>query len=90
MNIITNYNEFLNENINFLPDIIKILELIKSIKTEDILAFRDSLSDLIKTNENINEGILTDIINKLKAKFKKTLDDRIWKYLINRRVQCLN
>ena len=47
MKIITNYGEFLNENIDTSSkDIFNILYLLKDTPTEDIIEFRYSLKDL--------------------------------------------
>lgn len=88
MKIITNYGQFINENINDnlgQEEISDILDLLKDTPTEDIIELRDSLEELSETNEKLNEGFISDIINKLKIKFRQTIDDQIWKYLINRK-----
>ena len=88
MKIITNYGEFLNENIDTSSkDIFNILYLLKDTPTEDIIEFRDSLKDLSLSSEKMNENIITDFISKLKLKFKNAIDDRIWNYLINRKAK---
>lgn len=85
MKIITNYGEFINENINFDKDLIAILDLLKNTPTEKILELRDSLKVLSMKSEKVNENFITDFIDKLKIKFQKILDDKIWSYLINRK-----
>jgi len=83
--LITNYERFINENIEAPDDVLEILDLLKDTSIEDIVKLRDSLGDLIENSESLKEGFLGDIIDKLRMKFQKTIDDRIWKYLINRK-----
>ena len=85
MTIITNYVKFINENIESPDEVAEILNLLIDTPTENILELRDSLEELSETSENLREGIVTDLIDKLKIKFQKILDDRIWKYLINKK-----
>jgi len=85
MKFFTNYEQFITENIEAPNDVFEILELLKDTSTENILKLRDSIKELASRNENINEGFITNIIDKLSIKFRKTIDDRIWKYLINRK-----
>ena len=89
MGIIKNYKSFLNENIinknDNISDILDILDMIKDASTDDILEFRDELLDLNTSFENVNEGFISDFIYNLKNKFRKSFDDRIWKYIINRK-----
>jgi len=90
MKIITNYGEFLNENIKAPTEVIEILDLLKNTPTEDILAFRDSLGELVETSEKLTEGFVGNLIDKLKRKFYQVVDDKIWKYLINRKKDFYN
>jgi hypothetical protein len=84
--MIKNFEKFLNENIlTDDKDVINALNLLVTSSTKDILDLRDSLKKLSTKNENLNENIITDAINKIKIKFKKSFDDRLWKYLINRK-----
>ena len=85
MKIITNYGNFLNENIEAPKDIFNILDLLKNTPTEDILELRDSLEEIAFTEESLNENIVSDIIAKLRLKFRNIIDDRIWTYLIDRK-----
>ena len=86
MKIITNYEQFINENIlTDDNDIIQVLDIIKSADTDDILELRDSLEELSMKGENLNESILSNMIDKLHSKFMRAFDDRLWKYLINRK-----
>lgn len=85
MKIITDYGKFLNEKIQQPAEYLEILDLLKDTPTEDIIEFRDSIEEFPETSESLTESILTDWIDKLKIKFQKALDDRIWKYLINRK-----
>ena len=85
MKLITKYEQFINENVEAPDDVVEILSLLISTPTDDILELRDSLGELAEKTESLKEGFLGDIIDKLKIKFQKTLDDRIWKYLINRK-----
>lgn len=83
---IKDYGQFLNENINDNDnDLVNVLELLQDAETDDILELRDSLEELSMKSESLNENIITDFIDNLKVKFRKNLDDRIWKYLINRK-----
>lgn len=87
MKIITNYVQFINENVsNPSNDIFEILDLLKNVDSEDIINFRDSIKDLSLRSESLTESFIGDLIDKLKIKFQKVLDDRIWKYLINRKM----
>lgn len=86
MKIITNYVKFINESIETSTnDIIEVLELLKDTPTEDIIELRDSIEELSEKSESLREGFFGDIIDNLRLKFQKTVDDRIWKYLINRK-----
>jgi hypothetical protein len=87
MKIITNYGQFLNENFNQnnTIDLLNILDLLKELPNEDIMSFRNSLKGLSFTKENLNESIISNYIDKMKIKFRNLIDDRIWKYLINRK-----
>lgn len=81
-----NYNQFIKEsNQNYDIDIIEILNILKDADMNDILDLRDSLEDISYKNENLNENIITDLINNIKIKFRKKLDNRIWNYLIDRK-----
>ena len=80
MKIITNYGQFLNENIlesdseldYFLTELIKL-----NNSSEDIINFRDELKK-IKTNESIlNEGLFTGLSN--------CLNDKLINFLIQRK-----
>ena len=80
------YNQFLNEQAkSSFNEIAQILDLLKNTPTEDIIELRDSLEELSLTSESLTESLLTDIIDKFKLKFRNIIDDRIWKYLINRK-----
>lgn len=81
---IKDYGQFIKENINN-NDIPEILDLLQNVDTDDIIELRDSLKDIVEENESLNENFIIDFIDKLKLKFRKTVDDRIWKYLINRK-----
>ena len=83
--IIKNFGKFLNENINKDNDIINILNLLMISPTKDILKLRDSLKELSTKSESLNENIISDFINEISNKLKKSFDDRLWKYLINRK-----
>lgn len=88
MKIITNYGKFINEkveNVENIEEISEILDLLKNTSTEDIIEFRDSLEKLSSKSESVSEGFISDIIENLKLKFQKVIDDRIWKYFINRK-----
>ena len=86
MKIITNYGQFINENTQNIPnDMFEILDLLKDTSSENILKLRDSLKDLSNNSESLKEGFVGDLIDRLKMKFQKTIDDRIWKYLINKK-----
>jgi hypothetical protein len=85
MKIITNYGQFLNENIESPKELLNILDILKNTPTKDILMFRDSLKQLASTSESLNENIISNFIDKIKLKFRNIIDDRIWKYLINRK-----
>jgi len=85
MKLITNYVKFINENIEAPDDVLEILDLLKDTLIEDIVELRDSLGELIENSESLKEGFVGDIIDKLKIKFQKSIDQRIWKYLINRK-----
>ena len=85
MKIITNYGDFLNENIEAPKEILNILDFLKNTPTEDILSFRDSLKQIASTSESLNENFISEYIDKIKLKFRNMIDDRIWKYLINRK-----
>jgi len=85
MKIITDYGQFLNEGMKPSNEVAEILDLLKNTSTEDILAFRDSLSELENTSENLTESVVGDLVDKLKRKFYQVVDDKIWKYLINRK-----
>ena len=86
MTIITNYGQFINENtVNSPNEILEVLDLLKDVETEDIIKLRDSLKELSNKSESLTESIIGDLIDKLKIKFQKIVDDRIWKYLINRK-----
>jgi hypothetical protein len=87
MKIITNYGRFIKESIetNESNDVFEVLDLLKNVPTEDIIELRNSLEELVETSENLREGFFMDIIDKLKIKFQKSIDQRIWKYLINRK-----
>lgn len=78
------YGNFLTEkqNIDQMQDLIGILDVLKNEPTESILAFRDLLDDI---NENINENLITDILFKLKDKFRRSVYDKIWSYMINQK-----
>lgn len=90
MGKIRNFGEFLNENVESPKDILNILDYLKNTPTEDILAFRDSLKQLTLSTENLNENIISDFIDNIKLKFRNMIDDRIWKYLINRKKEFYN
>ncbi len=82
MGIITKYDRFINEYAETSAySFVEIFNLLIDVSTEDILEFRDYLKELL----NINESFATDLINKLKIKFQHKLDDKIWKYLINKK-----
>ena len=82
MGIITKYDRFINEYAETSAySFVEIFNLLIDVSTEDILEFRDYLNELL----NINESFATDLINKLKIKFQHKLDDKIWKYLINKK-----
>ena len=86
MKIITNYGQFINENAQEpTGDILEILDLLKDTSSENIIKLRDSLKDLSINSESLKEGFVGDLIDRLKMKFQKTIDDRIWKYLINKK-----
>lgn len=86
MKIITNYGQFINENILVDDkDIYQVLNLIKSADTEDILKLRDSLQQLTMKSESVSESILPISFENIMAKLKRSFDDRLWKYLINRK-----
>ena len=82
---IKDYGQFLNENIEAPKEILNILDFLKNTPTEDILAFRDALKQIATSSESLNENIISDFIDKIKLKFRNMIDDRIWKYLINRK-----
>ena len=81
------YNQFLNETAQVeFNEVAEILDLLKDTTTEDIIELRDSLEELGGTSESfLSESFATNLIDKLKLKFKNIVDDRIWKYLINRK-----
>jgi len=80
------YNQFLNEKAESeFNEFAKILDFFKNTPTEDIIEFRDLLEELSLANESLTEGLFTDMIDKLKLKFRNIVDDRIWKYLINKK-----
>lgn len=85
MKIITNYREFLNENFNPENDLLSILDCFKNTPSNEILRFRESLKELSMKSESLNEGFLTNFVNNLKIKFRRTIDNKIWTYLINRK-----
>jgi len=82
---IKDYGQFLTENINVDNDINAILNMIKNASTEDILELRDSLKKISLTSEKLNENFITNIIDKLRVKFRKKFDDKVWSYLIDRK-----
>ena len=82
---IKDYGQFLIENIENPNDINNILDLIKNASMKDILELRDSIEELSMKSEKLNENFVTDFIDKLKIKFRKIFDDKLWKYLINRK-----
>jgi hypothetical protein len=90
MKIITEYGDFLNEKIQQPMEYLEILDLLKDTPSEDIIEFRDSLGELVETSEKLTEGFVGDIIDKLKRKFYKVVDDKIWNYLINRKKDFYN
>lgn len=80
------YVQFIKENIQVdFDEFAEIFDLLKDTSADDIVELRDSLKELSKNNESLNESFITDIVNNLKIKFKNIVDDRIWKYLINRK-----
>jgi len=94
MKIITNYGQFLNESFDdtnasgyslMLNDIIKMIEYLEKVPTEEIIELRDAIEKMGTQNESLNENFVTDMISKLRIKFRKDIDDRMWKYLINRK-----
>ena len=85
MKIITEYGQFLNENIEEPKEILNVLDFLKNTPTEYILRFRDSLKQIASSSESLNENFISDYIDKIKLKFRNMIDDRIWKYLINRK-----
>lgn len=86
MKIITNYGKFINENLDTpTDDVTKILDLLLDTPTEDIIELRDSIEELSNKSESLKEGYVIDLIDKLKNKFQRTVDDKIWKYLVNRK-----
>lgn len=89
MKLITNYGQFINESTNeeMFKDIIKIIEFVEKLPTEEILELRDAIQQIgtSATKENLNENFLSDMFDKLRIRFRKSVDDRIWKYLINRK-----
>lgn len=82
MNILS-YEDFLKESAkNEFNDILSLLDELKDKPIKDILQLRDVLkSELKNVNESINEGF----IENLKNKIKRTFDDLIFKYLVNRK-----
>jgi hypothetical protein len=81
--MITKFNEFLNENKKEFKneDIIEILKLIQDKDMKDILELRDS----IKKGLDIISEKKYDILSNIKISLQKKFDDKIWKYIINRK-----
>lgn len=83
--MIKGFNEFTNEgflNINTEKEISKFINslVINNVPTDEIMEFKNDLNKLILVNESIS-----DDITRLKFKYGKWLDDRLFKWLINRK-----
>jgi len=88
--MIKGYNEFINEESvfgNTNNDIDKFLtNLIQNnVPTDEILDFRGDLDDILSVNESFK-----DDLNKLKYKYGSWLNDRLFKWLINRKKNFYN
>lgn len=82
---IKDYSQFLKENIETPSEINSVMDMLMNAPNDDILELRDYLKELSMKSESVNENFVTDFIDNLKVKFRKVFDDRIWKYLINRK-----
>ncbi len=78
--MITKYNEYIKESYepNSISDIIENI-LMKNVPTIEILNFKDNLASI-----TLNESITSKLFN-LKYKFRSWFDDKLFKYLINRK-----
>lgn len=83
--MIKKYNRFVTENLDQNLEFEQFITVISDLPTDEILEFRDELQKLVSSNENLNENKIEDILNNIKHKFRKWLDDKIWKYLVNRK-----
>jgi len=83
------FDQFVNESYSTDrdPDISQILALMvtKNVPMDEIKEFSKEIELLSNTSERINESFLTNLYEKLKAKFQDWFDDKIWKYIINRK-----
>lgn len=87
--IVKKFNQYLNEsNSNEMdPAIAEILSamITKNVPMEEIKEFSYELETLSRVSESVNENFLSNIYDKLKSKFQRWFDDKIWNYIINRK-----
>jgi len=86
MRTLKNYQDFLNENnINEsnIQEFDLFLDKVLSLPTEEILELRDDIEEMVE-NEDLNESV-SSFLNNLKTKFNSWFDDKLFKFLINRK-----
>lgn len=89
MTKISNFNKFMNENLNYNinnqnDDFSEIMNILLKVSSEDIVKFK---SEMIKSlnSPDVNESINIDFLNNLKFKFRRWFNDKLFGYLINRK-----
>lgn len=86
MKILKEYKKFLKDNKinkNNINDFDFFLDNIMSLPTNEIVALRDDIKKMIK-EEYINENV-SSFLDKLKRKYGSWFDDKLFKFLINRK-----
>lgn len=84
MNKINTYKEFLNENNISETEMDYLLDKIISLPNNEIMEFKHDIENMIELDESLNEG-LSSWVNDMKSKFSRWLDDKLFKFLINRK-----
>ena len=84
MKILKDYSQFINESLSN-NDISLFCNGLMNVPSDIIMNLRDELKFSLDSNESMtNEGV-SDFINKIKAKFRSYIDDKLFSFLINRK-----
>ena len=84
---IKSYNDFvLEHNLNKQEEneLALLLDQIVQMPTEMISEFKSDLEEMAEEAEIVSEGLM-DWLNKLKDKFSRWIEDKVFKILINRK-----